>query len=190
LHAAVPADLARYRGETRLQTESDPRVFLRWCANQNLDPLTAVRVDIEGICGRSSLSCRVTIRGMRRLVWGVLGLVIMAFVCVGVAKAAPAWERFRNPERFRGIDVLDSVHTPRSWLEAERAPDQDQYYPANSGQPPFKVPYKRWERRYLASDRRGADLDWDKPRAITFRFRTSMRAVTTTGGASICCPGV
>jgi nitrate reductase alpha subunit len=86
-----------------------------------------------------------------RLVWGVPGLVVMAFVCVGVTKAAPAWERFRNPERFRGIDVLDSFHTPRSWLEAERAPDQDQYYPANSGEPPFKVPYKRWERRYLAS---------------------------------------
>jgi hypothetical protein len=75
-----------------------------------------------------------------RLVWGVPGLVVMAFVCVGVTKAAPAWERFRNPERFRGIDVLDSVHTPRSWLEAERAPDQDQYYPANGGEPPFKVP--------------------------------------------------
>jgi hypothetical protein len=89
---------------------------------------------------------------MRRLVWSVVGLVVLAFVCVGVAKGAPAWERYRDPERYRGIDVLDSVRTPRGWLYAEQAPDQDQYYPANSGEPPFKVPYKRWERRYLASE--------------------------------------
>ena len=32
---------------TRLHTESDLHVFLRWCADQDLDPLAAVRVDIE-----------------------------------------------------------------------------------------------------------------------------------------------
>jgi hypothetical protein len=47
LRAAVAACLGRYRGETRLHTESDLRVFLRWCTNQYLDPLAAVRVDIE-----------------------------------------------------------------------------------------------------------------------------------------------
>jgi integrase/recombinase XerD len=47
LRAAVSAYLGRYRGETRLHTESDLRVFLRWCADQGFDPLTAVRVDIE-----------------------------------------------------------------------------------------------------------------------------------------------
>jgi integrase/recombinase XerD len=47
LRAAVSAYLGRYRGETRLHTESDPRVFLRWCTDQDLDPLAAVRVDIE-----------------------------------------------------------------------------------------------------------------------------------------------
>src|SRR6266498_3273703 len=47
LRAAVSAYLGRYRGETRLHTESDLRVFLRWCTDQGLDPLTAVRVDIE-----------------------------------------------------------------------------------------------------------------------------------------------
>jgi site-specific recombinase XerD len=39
--------LGRYRGGTRLHTESDLRVFLRWCADQDLAPLTAVRADIE-----------------------------------------------------------------------------------------------------------------------------------------------
>jgi integrase/recombinase XerD len=47
LRAAMAAYLGRYRGESRLHTESDLRVFLRWCADQNLDPLAAVRVDIE-----------------------------------------------------------------------------------------------------------------------------------------------
>jgi integrase/recombinase XerD len=47
LRAAVSAYLGRYRGETRLHTESDLRVFRRWCADHGLDPLAAVRVDIE-----------------------------------------------------------------------------------------------------------------------------------------------
>src|SRR6266536_223815 len=47
LRAAVSAYLGRYRGETRMRTESDLRVFLRWCTDRDLDPLAAVRVDIE-----------------------------------------------------------------------------------------------------------------------------------------------
>ncbi len=43
----MSAYLGRYRGETRVHTESDLRIFLRWCADQDLDPLAAVRVDIE-----------------------------------------------------------------------------------------------------------------------------------------------
>ena len=47
LRAAVSAYLGRYRSETRVHTESDLRVFLRWCTEQGIDPLSAVRVDIE-----------------------------------------------------------------------------------------------------------------------------------------------
>jgi site-specific recombinase XerD len=47
LRAATAAYLGRYRGQTRLHSESDLRVFLRWCADHDLDPLAAVRVDIE-----------------------------------------------------------------------------------------------------------------------------------------------
>ncbi|WP_309238798.1 tyrosine-type recombinase/integrase [Actinoplanes aureus] len=47
LRAAVAAYLGRYRGQTRLHAESDLRVFLRWCARQDLDVLAAVRADIE-----------------------------------------------------------------------------------------------------------------------------------------------
>jgi integrase/recombinase XerD len=47
LRAAVAAYLGRYRGPTRLHTNSDLRIFLRWCDEQNLRPLAAVRTDIE-----------------------------------------------------------------------------------------------------------------------------------------------
>src|SRR4029453_17734955 len=40
LSAAVSAYLGRYRGQTRLHTESDLWIFLRWCADLDLHPLT------------------------------------------------------------------------------------------------------------------------------------------------------
>jgi Phage integrase, N-terminal SAM-like domain len=47
LRAAVAAFLGRYRGQTRLHTNSDLRIFLRWCDEQGLEPLAAGRTDIE-----------------------------------------------------------------------------------------------------------------------------------------------
>jgi integrase/recombinase XerD len=47
LRAAVAAYLGRYRGESRLHTGSDLKIFLTWCVAQGLDPLTVGRVDIE-----------------------------------------------------------------------------------------------------------------------------------------------
>jgi hypothetical protein len=47
LRAAVYAYLGRYRTQNRVHTDSDLHVFLRWCAKHDLDPLAAVRVDIE-----------------------------------------------------------------------------------------------------------------------------------------------
>jgi site-specific recombinase XerD len=43
LRASVSAYLGRYRGETRLHTESDLRVFLHWCTDHDLDPHAATR---------------------------------------------------------------------------------------------------------------------------------------------------
>lgn len=40
---AVAAHLARYKGLTRNHTESDLRIYLRWCAEHHLDPLRAER---------------------------------------------------------------------------------------------------------------------------------------------------
>ena len=39
LQTAVSAYLGRFRGETRSHTESDLRIFLSWCTEQELDPL-------------------------------------------------------------------------------------------------------------------------------------------------------
>ncbi|MER7276125.1 site-specific integrase, partial [Dactylosporangium sp. NPDC000244] len=43
----MAAYLGRYRGLTRQHSESDLRVFRRWCADHDLDPLATVRIDIE-----------------------------------------------------------------------------------------------------------------------------------------------
>jgi integrase/recombinase XerD len=47
LRAAVAAYLGRYRGESRVHTGSDLKVFLTWCAGQDLDPLNLSRADVE-----------------------------------------------------------------------------------------------------------------------------------------------
>jgi site-specific recombinase XerD len=47
LRAAVAAYLGRYRGESRVHTGSDLKVFLTWCSGQDLDPLNLARVELE-----------------------------------------------------------------------------------------------------------------------------------------------
>jgi integrase/recombinase XerD len=47
LRAAVAAYLGRYRGESRVHTGSDLKVFLTWCSDQDLDPLSLGRAEIE-----------------------------------------------------------------------------------------------------------------------------------------------
>ncbi|GAA3398231.1 tyrosine-type recombinase/integrase [Cryptosporangium minutisporangium] len=44
---AVAAYLGQYRGTSRLHNESDLRVYLRWCTDERLDPLTVTRADVE-----------------------------------------------------------------------------------------------------------------------------------------------
>lgn len=47
LRVAIAAHLSRYKGLSRVHTDSDLRVFLRWCAEHHLDPLTVQRADVE-----------------------------------------------------------------------------------------------------------------------------------------------
>lgn len=47
LRIAGLAYLARFKGQSRVHTESDLRVFLTWCERQSLDPMAATRPHIE-----------------------------------------------------------------------------------------------------------------------------------------------
>jgi integrase/recombinase XerD len=75
----VSAYLGRYRGATRLHTESDLRVFLRWCVDQDLDPLNAGRADIERyVRWLQDVGCYQPSTVSRRL------SVVVVFYCVCV----------------------------------------------------------------------------------------------------------
>jgi site-specific recombinase XerD len=47
LRVAIAAHLARYKGLSRVHTRSDLQVFLRWCAEHELEPLRVRRSDVE-----------------------------------------------------------------------------------------------------------------------------------------------
>lgn len=47
LRIAVAAYLARFKGQSRVHTESDLRCYLTWCSRQGLDPLAAQRAHVE-----------------------------------------------------------------------------------------------------------------------------------------------
>lgn len=47
LRLAVAAYLARFKGQSRVHTESDLRGYLTWCADRELDPFTATRPHVE-----------------------------------------------------------------------------------------------------------------------------------------------
>ena len=47
LRLAALAYLARYKGQSRDHAASDLRGYLSWCAERDLDPLAATRVQIE-----------------------------------------------------------------------------------------------------------------------------------------------
>lgn len=47
LRLAVAAYLARFKGQSRIHTESDLRGYLNWCESRELDPLAATRPYIE-----------------------------------------------------------------------------------------------------------------------------------------------
>jgi integrase/recombinase XerD len=47
MRVARAAHLGRYRGASRVHTESDLRVYLCWCAGRDIAPLTARRVEVE-----------------------------------------------------------------------------------------------------------------------------------------------
>ena len=47
LRHVVAAYLARFKGQSRVHTESDLRCFVTWCEERGLDPLAAPRPHVE-----------------------------------------------------------------------------------------------------------------------------------------------
>jgi site-specific recombinase XerD len=47
LHLAMAAYLARFKGQSRIHTESDLRGYIGWCQARRMDPLAATRPHIE-----------------------------------------------------------------------------------------------------------------------------------------------
>ena len=47
LRHAVAAYLARFKGQSRVDTESGLRCFVAWCEERGLDPLPAQRAHVE-----------------------------------------------------------------------------------------------------------------------------------------------
>ena len=47
LRMAIAAHLARFKGQSRIHTESDLRAYTSWCELHNLDPLAAKRPHVE-----------------------------------------------------------------------------------------------------------------------------------------------
>jgi len=47
LRLSVAAYLARFKGQSRIHTESDLRGYLVWCEARDLDPFAATRPHIE-----------------------------------------------------------------------------------------------------------------------------------------------
>ncbi|MFI0445915.1 hypothetical protein [Actinomadura sp. 6N118] len=47
LRVATIAYLARYKGDSRMHTESDLRIYVAWCAERRLPPLTVRRAHVE-----------------------------------------------------------------------------------------------------------------------------------------------
>jgi hypothetical protein len=67
LRLAVAAYLARFKGQSRVHTESDLRGYLIWCEERGLDPLAATRPRIELYVRLSSSPARGSgdVRGPR-----------------------------------------------------------------------------------------------------------------------------
>ncbi|WP_204003761.1 site-specific integrase [Virgisporangium aurantiacum] len=115
LRAAVAAYLGRYRGQTRLHTNSDLRIFLRWCEEQSLEPLAAVRTDVERYVRWLQDIRRFQPSTVSRRLSIVVGFYR---VCVidGLLSHSPA-DYVRRPP------VPAESPTPRAWSSAVRGAD-------------------------------------------------------------------
>jgi hypothetical protein len=75
-------------------------------------------------------------------------IVLLVFLACGVLSVL-GYVQQNQPEPRRGEAMLEAIHVPGSWKQP--GSHNDKYYPANSQKPPFREPYNRWTRWYLAT---------------------------------------
>jgi site-specific recombinase XerD len=100
---AAAAYLARFKGQSRVHTESDLRAYLHWCAEHGLDPLAATRPHIELHVRWMQEQRRYAASTVSRPVAVVAGFDRTASSTAysstpsGVRSAAPTFRRSRPP---------------------------------------------------------------------------------------------
>jgi hypothetical protein len=144
LLAAVAAYLGRYRGQSRLHTESDLKIFLTWCTDQGLDPLRLGRVDIERyvrwfargpqwILNRELDIAVALERAIRMSPWGLptASPEVVLFFKAGGNRSAAEMRTVKNVRRrdeedfFALLPVLTAEQ--RSWLRESLAKLQPEH---------------------------------------------------------------
>jgi len=64
---AAAAHLARFKGQTRVHTESDLRAYLIWCVERGVDPLVTTRPYVElNVCSRTHRPSTCAVPACRR----------------------------------------------------------------------------------------------------------------------------
>jgi integrase/recombinase XerD len=89
LRLAVAAYLARFKGQSRLHTESDLRGYLTWCEDRELDPFTATRPHLELYLRWLQEIRRFRPSTVSRRIWVVAGFY-RTCVIDGVLEHSPA----------------------------------------------------------------------------------------------------
>jgi integrase/recombinase XerD len=124
LRMAALAYLARFKGLSRAHTESDLRSYLAWCAERNLDPLSARRPHVE-----LYLRWLQEARGLKPSTVGRRATVVIGFyrTCVidGILEHSPA-DYVRRPVAPSESPTLGLSHLQfESMLSAARVSSND-----------------------------------------------------------------
>jgi site-specific recombinase XerD len=105
LRRAVAAYLARFKGQSRVHTESDLRAHLNWCRSHSLDPLTAERPHLKLYIRGMQEACRYKPSTVSRRIAVVAGFY-RTCVIDAVLAHSPA-EHVRRPNVPAESPTLD-----------------------------------------------------------------------------------
>ena len=124
LRLAIAAYLARFKGQSRVHTESDLRAYLLWCEERNLSPLRAGRAHVELYVRWMQEVRRLKSSTVSRRISIVAGFY-RTCVIDGVLEHSPA-EHVRRPRVSNESPTLGLTHLQfEAMLSAARASSYD-----------------------------------------------------------------